>query len=147
MSHCTQGYWFTLHKCVTRGRKGRSPVLFFEIRKKCLGYGKEGPDCVHPEIKFFIQNVVLRVPRKKFQNVSLQGLFLVFLMKCLCKCPSSTKTLLPWNISGCAPALRRYSICKTLHLKCLTVFWIRFCLNNCSVISTVTLCRPVFLQL
>ena len=30
--------------------------------------------------------------------------------------------------------------CRTLHLKCLTVFWIRLCLDNRSVISTVTLC-------
>ena len=28
-----------------------------------------------------------------------------------------------------------------LHLKCLTVFWIRLCLDNCSVIFTVTLCH------
>ena len=35
---------------------------------------------------------------------------------------------------------RHYSTSKTLHLKCLTVFWIHLCLNNCSVICTVILC-------
>ena len=37
------------------------------------------------------------------------------------------------KISGCIPALWRYSFFKKLHLKFLTVFWIRFCLDNCSV--------------
>ena len=36
--------------------------------------------------------------------------------------------------------LRHYSFCKRLHLKCLTVFWIYFCLDNCSVICAMTLC-------
>ena len=50
------------------------------------------------------------------------------------------KPSLPWKTSGCVPALRHYSFCKILHLKCLTVFWIPICLDNCSVICTVTLC-------
>ena len=65
--------------------------------------------------------------------------FLVFLRKCLFKYPSSTKPLLPWKMSRCLPAPSHYSFCKTLHLKYLTVFWIRL-LNNCSVTCTVTLC-------
>ena len=31
-----------------------------------------------------------------------------------------------------------------LHLKCLTVFWIRICLDNCSVICTMTLCYALY---
>ena len=46
----------------------------------------------------------------------------------------------PWKVSGCAPAFRHYSFCKMIHLKCLTVFWIRLCIDNCSVICTMTLC-------
>ena len=46
---------------------------------------------------------------------------------------------LPWKISGCEPVLKHYSFCKTLHLKCLTVFWIRLGLNNFLVICTMTL--------
>ena len=45
----------------------------------------------------------------------------------------------PWRISGCAPALRYFCFCKILDLKCLKVFWIHLCLDNCSVIYTVTL--------
>ena len=37
-------------------------------------------------------------------------------------------------------ALTHYSFCKTLHLKYLTVFWICLCLNNCSIVCTVTIC-------
>ena len=48
------------------------------------------------------------------------------------------KRPLTWKISGCAPALTHY-FSKMLHLKCLPVFWIRHCLDNCSVICTVTL--------
>ena len=46
---------------------------------------------------------------------------------------------LPRKISGCEPVLRHYSFCKILHLKCLTVFWIRLGLNNFLVICTITL--------
>ena len=45
-----------------------------------------------------------------------------------------------WKVSGCTPALRHCPFCKLLYLKCLTVFWICLCLNNCSVVCTVTLC-------
>ena len=65
----------------------------------------------------------------------------MFLTKCLSKCPSFTTSLhpsLPWKISGCAPTLRHYCFCKTLDLKCLTVFWMP-CLNNCLIIYPVTL--------
>ena len=84
-------------------------------------------------------NVFLRASRRKNSNMFSWGCsFHVFLMKCLSKCPSSTKSSLSRKISCCTPALRHYSFCKTLHLKFLTVFGIRLCLNNCSVICTVT---------
>ena len=62
--------------------------------------------------------------------------------KSISKCPISIIILQPlsWKISGWAPALRYYSFCKTLHLKCLAVFWMRVCLDNCSVICKVTWC-------
>ena len=55
------------------------------------------------------------------------------------KCSVLTKPPLFWNISGCATALRHYSFCKMLHLKCLTLFWICFCLGHCAVTCIVTL--------
>ena len=36
----------------------------------------------------------------------------------------------------CPPVLKNY-FCKTFHLKCLTVFWICLCLNNCSIVFIV----------
>ena len=54
--------------------------------------------------------------------------------------PPPPTPLLPWKSSGYALALIHYSICKTLHLKCLTVFWTQLCLDSSSVICTVTLC-------
>ena len=58
------------------------------------------------------------------------------------KVPWLHKTLspLPWKFSHCAPALRHYSLCRTLHLKCLSKFWIRLFLDNGSVINTVIIC-------
>ena len=84
------------------------------------------PDYVHLWVKFFIQNLVVRVSsRKKNKMFPCGAFFLVFLRKCLFKYPSSTKPLLPWKMSRCLPAPSHYSFCKTLHLKYLTVFWIR----------------------
>ena len=135
--HVIQGYWFIfshIHRHVTRGEEGG-----------LVCFGKKYPDSVHPWIKFFFQNVVLRVSRRK-KCFPAGTFFLVFLKKCLSKCHSSKKPPLPWKISGCSPALRHYLSCRTLHIKCLTKFWIRLCLNNCSVFCTLTLCRTVFIQ-
>ena len=54
---------------------GRPPLPFFENQKKFPDFGKKGPDCVHPWVKFTIQNVILRVSmKKKLQNLSLRSL-------------------------------------------------------------------------
>ena len=48
---------------------GGLPCPFFENKKKC-------PDCVHPYIKFSIQNVVLRVSkRKNFEMFPCEAFF------------------------------------------------------------------------
>ena len=66
------------------------------IEKSALILGKKGPDCVHPGVESSIQNVVLRVSRrKKLQNFSLRSVFFVFLTKSLSNCPNSTKPPLP----------------------------------------------------
>ena len=77
-----------------RNKGGGIPCLFFfENRKKCPDFGKKGPDCVHPWVKFYIQNVVLRVSRKKSLQLFPAGpFFLDFLTKCLSKC------LIPRNL-------------------------------------------------
>ena len=64
------------HRHTTRREEGRLPCPFLKI-DKCLDFGEKGSDCVHIWVKFFIQNVVLIVSRrKKLQNVSLRGLCL-----------------------------------------------------------------------
>ena len=45
--------------------RGGLPCHFFENRKKNPGFGKKGPHCLHVWVKFSIQNVVLRVSRRK----------------------------------------------------------------------------------
>ena len=47
---------------VTRvGGSWRPTLPFFGNQKKCSGFGKKGPDFVHTEVKFIIQDIVLRV--------------------------------------------------------------------------------------
>ena len=72
--HVIQGYWFIfshIHRHVTRGEEGG-----------LVCFGKKYPDSVHPWIKFFFQNVVLRVSRRK-KCFPAGTFFLVFLKKCL----------------------------------------------------------------
>ena len=63
---------------------------------------------------------------EKLQSVYLRRLFFLCLWQNVCR-----SALVPQNLScpekccGSAPAIRNYSFCKTLYLKCLTVFWIR----------------------
>ena len=82
--------WFILKPGAQLGREGggRPPLPFFEYQKKCPDFAKKGPDCVHSYIIFTIQNVVLRVSRRKISEIFAAGLFfLEFLTKCLSKCP------------------------------------------------------------
>ena len=112
---------------------------FFENWKRCR-------DCVHLSVKICIQNVILRVSRRKNSKMfSCEFWFLVFSAKCLSKCPCFTKLFLLWKVSGCLSALTHHSFCKTHHLKCLTIFWIHPCLDNCSVVFTVTV-TPRYVQ-
>ena len=65
------------------GRGETSPIL--------SDFGKKGDDCVNLWVKLSIQNVLLRIPRRKNFKMFPVGPFLfVVLMKCLSKCPSST---------------------------------------------------------
>ena len=114
-----------------------SPSLFWNSRNKPRFWKRKRWLCQFLVYIFYSKCNFNSIYDRQLQNVHCGALFL--LTKCLWKCPRSTKPPLPWNIYGCMPALRHYSICKTLHLKSLTVFWICICLNNCSVICTVTL--------
>ena len=74
-----------------------SPARF----KKLPDFGIKGPGCVHLWVKSSIRNIGEKFPKRSL----VEPLFLVFLTKCLSKCPSSIP-----------------SPSKTLHLKCLTGF-------------------------
>ena len=56
-----------------------------------------------------VPNFCLNIPVKKPEFFPGEPFFLVFLMKYLSKCLSSTKLPLPWKISGCAPDLEDIS--------------------------------------
>ena len=53
----------------------RPPLPFFENQKKCPDFGKKGPNCVHPWVESSIQNVVLRVSRRKSSTIFPWGAF------------------------------------------------------------------------
>ena len=74
-------YILALVKCFITGAqlggRGRSPLLFFEDRKKCPDFGKKGPNCVHPWVESSIPNAVLRVSRRKSSKLFANWAFFV----------------------------------------------------------------------
>ena len=73
-----------------RGRGEASPVLF-ENRKRYPDFAKKGLDYFHFWVKFFIENIILKVSRRKNSKMfPCEAFFVAFLKKCLSKCPSST---------------------------------------------------------
>ena len=128
-----QGYWFLfshIHRRATREKRGGLPCPFWKV-KTVLWPWKERPDCVHLWVQFSIQNVALRVFRRKKSKMFSCGASF--------SCVFDEMFL---KISGCAYALRHYSFCKTLYIKCLNVWQCSeyIYLNNWSVICTGTLC-------
>ena len=120
-------YLATLIGKQQRGRVEISPALS-ENQKQCSDFGKKGPECAHLWVQFSIKNVALRW-EKKPQKVPLCSLFF------LCFWQNVYWSILDLNPLP-PPALENfwlctctqdYSFCKTLRLKCLTVF--RICLS------------------
>ena len=107
-------------KHATRGEWGGPPTLSWKS-KKCPGFGEKGPDFVHPEVRFTIENIVLRVSRTKSSNIfCCRTIFLDFLRKCLLKHPNFKNSPLPWTISCCAPAYIWY---KQSDFCSLELYW------------------------
>ena len=100
--------------------------FFFENQKKALTLEKKTlmVSIFVLHFLFSIQNVALRVSRKKIQKVSLRRVFFLVFLTNVYRSPSSTKLSLPRKIWGRTPAFRHYSFCKTSHYKCLTVSFI-----------------------
>ena len=82
---------------------GQLQELFFKNKEKCPDFGGKGPDM--PILKFTIQNVVLRVSRRKNSEIFLCGacFFFELLTKCLWNSPHFTKPLLPRKMFCCVP--------------------------------------------
>ena len=102
------------------GRGETSPALF-EKQKKCPDIGKKDLDCFYLWVKFAIQNVVLRVSRrKKRQNISLRGFFFLFffLTKCLLKCHSFTN-----HASGAFRILAYSALCFFRYIKAYSIMF------------------------
>ena len=100
--------------------------LFWKL-KKCSNFEKRRLDCVYLLVKFSIQTVALRVSRRR--NCKMY-FFLVFLAKCLLKCPSSMKPPLPWKclVSQLHSAIILFAECSILK------FW------QCSKYTYITKC-------
>ena len=79
------------------GGEGMSSLPCFENQKKYPDLGKKGPDFVHLLVKFFVQNVILRVTTRKNSKMFHCGAFFsCVLTNCLLKCLSSQPSpLLP----------------------------------------------------
>ena len=75
-------------KLLKRAREAEgetSPSFFLKI-EKVPQFWEKSPDCVHLSIKFYVQNVVLKVScRKKLQTLSLR--FLCFIDEMLNEVP------------------------------------------------------------
>ena len=138
-----QEYWCIFshtHRHETRGEWGDFPCLFWN-RKKCPDFGKKDPDCVHLRVKFAIENVVLRVSRRKTSKMfPCRVSFSCAFDECLLKCPSSTnplppcpeKVLIVHLHSGIVPFAKR----SILNVWQCSEY---VCLDNCSVICIATL--------
>ena len=57
----------------SQGRRWEASSAVFKNRKKCLDFGKKGPDCAHHWVKSSIQNVVLRVSGRKKSKMFICG--------------------------------------------------------------------------
>ena len=61
--------------CVQLGRKGETSPMCFENRKKCPDFRKKSSPYDHLWVKFSIQNIILRVSRRKNSKMFPWGLF------------------------------------------------------------------------
>ena len=60
----------------TRGRGGGGlPCPILKIEKRCPDFVKKCPDYVHTSVKFSIQNVILKVSRRKNSRIFPCGVF------------------------------------------------------------------------
>ena len=87
---------FTWEKLIILGLlRGRSPLPFMKIDKKCSDFGKKNPASVY---QWIIQS-----SRETWKFFIAEPFFCMSYINCLSKCPYSKKPVLPQKIPGFAP--------------------------------------------
>ena len=102
------------------GGGSEASSALFENQEKCPDFRQTGSDFVHLHVKFTIQNVVLRVSkRKNFKIFPVGPFFLEFLTKYLLKCPNFTKPTSPEKfLVACLSPPQK---CKNFEKKCTKI--------------------------
>ena len=99
-----------------------SHAIIFHMLKLGKGALILGPDCVL-SVKFAIQNVALRVCKRKNSKMLPYGVFYSCLFdKMFIEVPETHETSLAVKFSVCVHALSHYSFFKKLYLKFLAIF-------------------------
>ena len=75
------------------GKEGGLPCPFVKFEKRALTLAKKGPNSVHLWITYSIQNVVLRVSRRKNFKIFLRGFFFLCFIQIFCR-----SALIPQNL-------------------------------------------------
>ena len=74
MIRSTTPYKSLSYQAQNYGGRGRPSYPFLKIIKKCSVFGKKGPDFLHPEVKFTIQNIVYEYIEWPLGRVGESGL-------------------------------------------------------------------------
>ena len=103
-------YWSAFTSAQQRGEG-----LFYSFLKikKCSDFGKK----IHTWVKLSIQNVVLRVSRRKNYKIFSCGTYFCVFDEIFIEVLQFYKTFPIPKITGCTPAFWDYSFCKMIHLK------------------------------
>ena len=87
-------------------KEGGLPCPFLKFEKSALILAKKGPNSVHLWSTYSIQNLILRVSKRKNSKIFLRGCFFLCFIQIFYRSvliPQSNP--LPWKISGCASAV------------------------------------------
>ena len=99
--------------------------------------------CIKIHFFMFLANFIFVFSHLKIHHSKMFPCATLFLYFWRNVCQSTLvpqKKPCPKNFGLRTPAPGHYYFCKMFYLECLAVFWIGLCLDNCSVICTVTLC-------
>ena len=122
---------------VKLGKRGEVSQAIFENQKKCPEFGKKDPDCIHHWVKFFIQDIVLRVFWRKKLKIFHCGAFLCFWRNVYQSAlVPQTPALKNFWLCTCTQALMFFAKRSILNVWECSEY---ACFSNCSVNCTVTL--------